>query len=218
MRRLGMSCLVILLFAVGFTSAQSDVDLNKMVKSQIEEARIKAKKDQVKKQRIEEHQATQDGISSGIISVYTFVSLSLLIVGGVVARRFWLKQENTRKRIVKQGILMMRQERIITLDNPKKSFIRHKLGRSHYSAHACGQDITRLARMLDVSQGEVLLAKKINKPQYAPYRTTQSDTSETSSNRIKHLVKKENEVFGKHVREYLLKKQNIDTDKLIYLN
>ncbi|GJQ63645.1 MAG: hypothetical protein SCALA702_26980 [Melioribacteraceae bacterium] len=212
-------CLIMMLVTTGsYISAQSDVDLNKMVKSQIEEAQLKAKKDQAKKQRLEDHQAAQDGISSGVISIYTFLTLSILIIGGVAVRRFWLKQENTKKRIVKQGILMMRQERIITLDNPKKSFIRQKLGRSQYSAFANGQDITRLARMLDVSQGEVLLAKKINKPQYFPYRTTMGEAKDSAQSSIKRLVKPENDVFGKHVKEYLLKKQNIDTDKLIYLN
>lgn len=216
-RQLLTICMLFHLITFG-VNAQSEVDLNKMVKSQIEVAQKKAEKDQIKKERLEKLKQAQEGYSTGVISIYTFLTVSLLIVGGVALRRMIIKQNNHKKRIVKQGILMMRQERIISLENPKKSYIRQKLGRSQYSVHAKGGDITKLAKLLDISQGEVLLAKKINARQYSPYRTTTTDDVDLKKRQIQKYTSEQNDDFGKHLKEYLLQKENIDTEKLIYLN
>lgn len=210
---------ILILLTVFFISltvnAQSNSnDIQSIVKNQIEAARAKAQKEQqsiTKKELLNKKEVSP---SPAILSIYSFGVLSLFVIAGAASFRLYKKQQVKKQRIVKQGVLMMRHERVIPLENPEKSYIRQKLARSPYSANAKGADITKLAKALNISQGEVLLAKKITVKGEAPFNATVSEHKKSISN----LSGKENEIFGKHLRDYLKKKQNIDTEKLIYLN
>lgn len=84
--------------------------------------------------------------------------LALLIV---FTRRKLLKRDHKKNNLIKESIKILREERAVKKNDPKMKDIRNKLVNNPSFYDSSKAAVSKVARELNIAQGEVLLAAKI---------------------------------------------------------
>lgn len=93
------------------------------------------------------------------IQYILFISFSSLIIFFVIGRRIMLSFKKRTKRALKKKISALREEKVITVANPKLQITRKKLkGRIRENSI---KSINKIAKELSISKGEVQLATRL---------------------------------------------------------
>ena len=160
-------------------NSQADsINISQMVAAQIEQARRKqlAEKSQPKaaetKTLPDNTTQTTANFPSNLpvalnISFGTMMKISIMGVASVMAvliifiRRKRFNKTFRTKRSFKDNIKLLREEKIIAKKYPKLSDVRNKLGNSPSIYNYSKEGISKAARELNISQGEIMLAAKI---------------------------------------------------------
>lgn len=169
---------IILLYAAQIFSAQPDtkintetIDLKKMVKEQIEEIReaeevkVKVESETVIKSGAEQSSYSNDsilsGLNSSVIKIFVLVEAALLVSMIIVYRRKKISSKPEKVNL-KENILKLRNEEIQSLNDEKLAKLRKSLKNQRLEVKNMGRSITKKAKKLSVSKGEVHLAAKLN--------------------------------------------------------
>lgn len=172
--------LMILLLSISSLAAQSEVDIQKMVDSQIESAREKAANEKVVKSQnnlnaaqntndnFVVHQYTPENNSSASFDSGLLIKAGLLSAASVVVftivflRRKKANVKSMDDQKLKSNIKMMRMERPYILQNSKMQKKRRKLTALAIPTFADSKMAPKMARKLNLSSGEIMLAASIN--------------------------------------------------------
>lgn len=93
------------------------------------------------------------------IQYILFISFSSLIIFFVIGRRVMLSFKKRTKRALKKKISALREEKVVTVANPKLQITRKKLkGRIRENSI---KSINKIAKELSISKGEVQLATRL---------------------------------------------------------
>lgn len=99
-------------------------------------------------------------------SYIVFLVLSALIIGALTYRRFSLFFKKKIKDELKKKITMLREERLISKENKKQTKMRKALTKNPVIDKINDKSITKTARNMNVSQGELMLAARLKYLEY----------------------------------------------------
>jgi hypothetical protein len=93
------------------------------------------------------------------LSIFGLVSLATLFI--VFFRRRVIKRKGVSKRILKNGIKLIREEKVKYKANVELSMVRNKLLGNPTSFQLTNDSVTKNARDLNIAKGEIYLAARI---------------------------------------------------------
>jgi hypothetical protein len=152
--------------------------VNEMVLQQVEDAKVKQdslnkifasasfinmvksaeEANQIKKQA--NNQSTIIGIAIALpVQYQIFIAVSLCIIGFIIVRRIILVFRKRSNKALKERIKVLREEKLIRMENPKLQSSRKKLRGSVIDGAA--KNISKIAKDLNIAKGEVLLAARL---------------------------------------------------------
>jgi hypothetical protein len=95
------------------------------------------------------------------MKVLILLFASIIAASVVFIRRKKYSRKSTTNQTLKNNIKLLREERIFVKQNPKLSDVRNSLGSSPSLYNNGRESILKVARELNISQGEIFLAAKI---------------------------------------------------------
>ncbi len=170
-----------LLCTANYAQSNEDIDIKKMVQEQIDEA-------QKKMTPVQEKSTVETSMDSSMfVSRLMYLGVFSGFLGLVFfGKRKYQDYKKRKKAEMKKSVYIIRKERIKPREDEKLRFIRKKLSKSPYSTRAKGKDVTKLAKMLKITQGEIQLAAKINKRNgHSVLTNTNDDILYSNRNAIK---------------------------------
>lgn len=100
------------------------------------------------------------------VSYIIFLVLSALIIGALTFRRFSLFFKKKFKDDLKKKITMIREEKLISKENKKQTKLRKTLTKNPVLNKINEKSITKTARNMNVTQGELILAARLKYLEY----------------------------------------------------
>ncbi len=159
------------------------IKISDIVKQQVEEAKLKAQQKEEGYQKSEQYQAriipvnitvpkkilrknSFDFLGSISIEVKIFILISFLLILLVLTRRFFINLKKKVKNELKKKIAFIREENVVVKKDRKKIRIRKLIARDKKLVHMTEKNMTRKAKELEISKGELMLAARLKFLEY----------------------------------------------------
>ncbi|MEW6194119.1 MAG: hypothetical protein AB1521_03065 [Bacteroidota bacterium] len=159
------------------------IKISDLVKQQVEEARLKARQKEEEYQQSKQYQARIIPVNIAVpkkvlrkdsfgffnsisAEVKIFLLISFLLILSVAARRYFINFKKKVKSQLKKKIAFIREENVIVKKNRKKIRIRKLIARDKKLAHMTEKNMTRKAKELEISKGELILAARLKFLEY----------------------------------------------------
>lgn len=159
------------------------IKISDIVKQQVEEARLKARQKEEEYQQSKQYQARIIPVNIAVpkkvlrkdsfeffnsisAEVKIFLLISFLLILSVAARRYFINFKKKVKNQLKRKIAFIREENVIVKKNRKKIRIRKLIARDKKLVHMTEKNMTRKAKELEISKGELILAARLKFLEY----------------------------------------------------